>query len=1093
MALSMVPVTAMAEEIADVPEAQEESEDEPKEVVEEIYVSKTGSDESGDGSKENPYATLAKAVAAAPDDATVKVMDDLLMYQVARVTDKHLTITSADTNKPAVLTRINPERSRPNAKEGVKGFAPTQDNARSTYNPAMIEVVTWNEEEGTGDVVSSVILENIILDDAGYYEGTKFEGPDTSGKGGNDNKVQDAIIGAYGISNIEDGEDHSRYVEVILGQGTVLKNFGGMSAVRCTACASVTMENGSKICDEDYTARKSGNAAVWCQSAELVMEEGSVVDNIYKANGVQMQYNGAYTIGGTISNVNGQHGLLVHDPSPDLGRDSYAGVITETGMITGCTNCYYGAVYIQSGTLDFYGKITDNSGTGRGAGLTLNNNYGYVEATMYSGAEISGNSVDRTGGGVCIAEGLFTMKGGTIKGNTAKIGAGVYIHESDVAKFVMEGGVIEDNAATEFGGGIAIDGPRSSCNLVKGTIENNTAEKGGNDLALLDLGYGRLASPYGYMEIFEKMKIEDPEIYTVVDGKYIIADDVCEPFKLGNASGDTIKVLAAVSNNKGWSAPLQTLWYEDAEDVTHFLLSTPKDGNKNLPYYVIAAETTETGLSVGDGYITIYSVPVVDSKDVEIEDVELSGEKYLNVTFDSAKVYEVPYTATYTMSENLANILNQGATLSDFVFTVELDNRMFAKAGVECTATGLTMGEVKAENGIVKVPCTLTGSVEAASLTVSGIGILSAENFKSGESLFSEANVVAEVSGIEYDINIPSNVAETKMVAAKKFEVTFDANDGVWDNGDEERVVEVVEGDTVDKPETPSRSGYKFLYWKYGGEEWDFTNEIDKNMTIKAVWEKKSDGGGNHKPPVVEDEKEDDNKGGSNEQPEMVLGDVLNGGDHFAYVAGYPDGMVRPQQNITRAETAAIFYRLLNADVREVNTTIEHNFSDVPAGEWYEVHVATLSAMGILSGRDNGTFDPNAPITRAEFAAICARFDKGEVEVNQTFKDIAEHWAKDEIEHAAARGWVSGYPDGSYLPEQKITRAEAMVIINRALCRVPETVDDLLPGMKTWVDNQPGDWYYLPVQEATNGHTFEYKDATYERWIELTDVFENNN
>ncbi|MBO5328909.1 MAG: S-layer homology domain-containing protein, partial [Anaerotignum sp.] len=495
-----------------------------------------------------------------------------------------------------------------------------------------------------------------------------------------------------------------------------------------------------------------------------------------------------------------------------------------------------------------------------------------------------------------------------------------------------------------------------------------------------------------------------------------------------------------------------------------------------------------------NGYAVAIVQPTQDygTLTIEADPTELKENK-------NASEYKVSYEAVYTLSQNLASLFEKTKS-GDAEITLQLDeNIAYVENSLEVTSNTYKKVSESYSDGVLTVELKLVPGITEVTAGEDTIltfdTTMPAEEFNKGEVLATTGEMLINISG-STDVTIPGNVAMTVMKKLDEAVVTFDPNGGEWDDDTDEPVkVTVKIGEKVDQPDTPSRSGYRFKGWEdEDGNKWDFDESVEKDMTLYARWDKKSNGGGgNHKPPVVEDEKEDDNKGGSNEQPEMVLGDVLNGGDHFAYVAGYPDGMVRPQQNITRAETAAIFYRLLNADVREANTTTEHNFSDVPAGEWYEVHVATLSAMGILSGRDNGTFDPNAPITRAEFAAICARFDKGEVEVNQTFKDIAEHWAKDEIEHAAARGWVSGYPDGSYLPEQKITRAEAMVIINRALCRVPETVDDLLPGMKTWVDNQPGDWYYLPVQEATNGHTFEYKDATYERWIELTDVFENNN
>ncbi len=215
--------------------------------------------------------------------------------------------------------------------------------------------------------------------------------------------------------------------------------------------------------------------------------------------------------------------------------------------------------------------------------------------------------------------------------------------------------------------------------------------------------------------------------------------------------------------------------------------------------------------------------------------------------------------------------------------------------------------------------------------------------------------------------------------------------------------------------------------------------------------------------------------------------DDLNGTDHFAYIVGYDDGSVHPEANITRAEVATIFFRLLCEDVRKEYLTSTNRFLDVPTDTWYTTPVSTMAAMGILKGYD-GYFRPSDPISRAEFAAIAARFADKMGGESVAFKDISGHWAAPEILKAASLGWVQGY-DGYFRPNDAITRAESMTIINRILCRVPETESDLLPGMKVWVDNMDtSKWYYLAVQEATNTHTFAYKDATYETWVELIET-----
>ncbi len=211
--------------------------------------------------------------------------------------------------------------------------------------------------------------------------------------------------------------------------------------------------------------------------------------------------------------------------------------------------------------------------------------------------------------------------------------------------------------------------------------------------------------------------------------------------------------------------------------------------------------------------------------------------------------------------------------------------------------------------------------------------------------------------------------------------------------------------------------------------------------------------------------------------------------DHYAYIIGYDDGLVHPEANITRAEVATIFFRLLDEETRNQYMTRENHFTDVSADAWYNTAVSTMAAMGIITGRPGGIFDPNANITRAEFAAIAARFDASGNTTGASFTDIYDHWAKKEINIAANNGWVLGYEDGTFRPDQYITRAEAMTLVNRVLQRIPESVDDLHPDMIVWPDNMDTDeWYYLMVQEATNSHYYVRKDNGYESWTNLREV-----
>ena len=262
------------------------------------------------------------------------------------------------------------------------------------------------------------------------------------------------------------------------------------------------------------------------------------------------------------------------------------------------------------------------------------------------------------------------------------------------------------------------------------------------------------------------------------------------------------------------------------------------------------------------------------------------------------------------------------------------------------------------------------------------------------------------------------------------------------------------------------------LYPKDSNKNWGIPENFLKPTVSYTV---SGGSGGNHKPTVT------------------IPDDVptgLNGKDHYAYVVGYPDGMVYPQKNITRAEVATIFFRLLEDETREANMTKSNGYNDMKDGAWYTCAVSTLSKMGIIKGYEDGSFKPDASISRAEFAAIAARFDPDGDKTPATFSDVSSHWAKDEISIAANHGWIKGYEDGSFKPDQKITRAETMTLVNRVLKRLPETKDDLHKDMKTWPDNQKESaWFYLAVQEATNSHYQKLKkDGTHEKWESMRET-----
>ncbi len=210
----------------------------------------------------------------------------------------------------------------------------------------------------------------------------------------------------------------------------------------------------------------------------------------------------------------------------------------------------------------------------------------------------------------------------------------------------------------------------------------------------------------------------------------------------------------------------------------------------------------------------------------------------------------------------------------------------------------------------------------------------------------------------------------------------------------------------------------------------------------------------------------------------------LNKKDHFQYIQGYPDDTVRPEGLITREEVAAVFYRLLDPGYRLTILTDKENFIDVDSGRWSLKHIATLSNGNIIEGYPDGSFKPGNPITRAELAAIASKFDKLSAVQENSFTDIEGHWAIEYINSAAAKGWVKGYPDGTFKPDQYITRAEFVTLVNNVLGRKVHK-DNILEGAKVFPDLLENMWYYEAMMEAINSHTHKMDENMSESWIEI--------
>ena len=744
----------------------------------EIYVSSTGNDEQNTGTKDLPFATLAKAVDAAADGTTIYVMSDLTMDQCARFYDKSLKITSGEGG-PYTITRS-------------ADFKQQSDTARSWYNPAMIEV----QSSSASSV--GLTLSDIVLDDAGMHEGTVFAQA-VSGDGNEDNTVyvQDAIIASNATVPCT----------VTLGKDAVLRNFGGMSAVRATDQAKIVMESGSVIEDTltGHTRTKGSGAdsvgpagAIWLQGGTLVMEEGSKIRNM-DGRGVYAD-GGKVEIGGAISSIaanksamwQANSGIVIHL------RNNAEGTLTSTALIEKISSgsIIYCAGDAKSFKMENGSKITDCP--------KLNGNVIYAQnCTVVIDGEISnvyatGNHILQTDGGtaVTIGEngkilnnhayyGAVYINGtdehldiyGKINGNIcANRGGGVFVRRG--GQFIMNGGAIENNATTAFGGGVCFDasdygGTVPKIELNAGTIRNNLMQAtvgdeyqitGGisNDLAVTGKDYGKCDR---YLYISREAAVGDKAVYFQTGSKTVTPDDSSLDIRLGNTSAANVTALTDASKSMGWNDPLTTLWVQrdGAAELTIGGLTV-----NDLPVYVLSLPVDETGKVLDASEVQVYEAQKTDTgdgDDIDITLPDVSGNGYAVAivqpsqnhgtlvingpeTIERNKTgadYPVTYTVTYDMSESMESIIEQSGGEAEYVLTIDQDVRL----------TG-NPGSFNGES--IQVTYTLPRS-----------------EFKVGDFLLASAKLRITVG--QHDYIIPSNVTKTQKIETT-YSLTTQVNGG---------------------------------------------------------------------------------------------------------------------------------------------------------------------------------------------------------------------------------------------------------------------------------------------------------------------------
>ena len=743
----------------------------------EIYVSSTGNDEGNNGTKDLPFATLTKAVDAAADGATIYVMSDLTMDQCARFYDKSLKITSG-AGGPFTITRS-------------ADFKQQSDTARGRYNPAMIEV----QSSSASSV--GLTLSNIVLDDAGRHEGTVFAQA-VSGNGNADNNntifVQDAIIASNATVPCT----------VTLGKGAVLRNFGGMSAVRVTEKAKLVMESGSKIEDTTVTDRVKGDSgsvgpagAIWVQNASVEMKADSEISNVIGravyADG------GKVSIGGKIINIKADEDMWEKSNGTVLHLRNSA-IAEFSGIAEQCSGGVL--VITDKATFDMkQGALLGNSDDAAGVKTNEDPDWSKVDKADYGinrniitiNGEITG--IKNSKNPIQFKYGTLTIgESGYIHDNAADYGA-LYIQRDAVVhiygkinnnvsagrggalgmpghgfvtlymypgaemknnrsartgggaslntcKFIMYGGEISGNTG-KTGGGIYL-ASSASVDILGGTITSNTADIGSNDLTVTPSNWGTNSI---YLYISDKALIGNPAVYMEKNTKTVSPVD--RNIKLHNASGDSIDALSSASGAKGWSSPLVTFWTQrdGAANLTVGGLTL-----KDLPVYVLTLPVDETGKVLDASKVQVYEAQKTDTGDIDITLPDVSGNGY-------AVAIVQPSQNHGTLVINGPETIEKNKTSADYPVTYTVTYAMsesmksIIEQSVGEAEYGLTIDhDIRLEGN--------PGSFNGESIQVTYR--LPNSEFKVGDVLLASAKLTITVGG--YDYIVPSKVTKTQEV-----------------------------------------------------------------------------------------------------------------------------------------------------------------------------------------------------------------------------------------------------------------------------------------------------------------------------------------
>ena len=1041
----------------------------PDNSMEAVYVSSAletdqdipvGNDETGTGTPDSPFASLYLAVDKVKSDGTIYLLSDLTSTKYAFVDSKSITIDG----KGHSITR------------GVS-FTAEVDGGRGGYNPAMIEVANN----------STLTLTNITLDDAYSTEGTEFlEQKTGENKGDNSQKVQDAIIAAYSGGGT-----------IILDDGSTLKNFGGMSAIRVgeqynsdptpPVTSQVIMKSGSQITDDlDSSDRTGGVAAIWSQGGNIVMEAGASIKDI-DGRAIYLEDGGNATVNGSIQNITA-NSVMTSDPAK--------GSTPGEGALGGFGGIAVAALGNSHFTLESAGSISDiktdpNDENGGDVAIWLApGSFVMEENSRMENIETIG-LVDNNGGTIDIGgtitncnsknvlfrlrgtQNTFKLQESGIITNCSTTDAGiVYLNMGKPT--IQIDGEISDIAAGEI---IFISGnglrPGGTCTLSKTGIiteVSGDAILAGDPSEVTILGeishcagyairYTPVTTTYDGVTGSSLLKIESGARITDnhAGGTQILVTSRKDNKKEKPYSADTAKKHILISNDdvilsnrgieldNGFTITLS----ENYDDVKLGNLSTDNDTTLNeesskrgwqnaLATFWVESETAQeltlSGLSSVEEELPIYAL-VMPTGDEGVILTESSATVYA-VTGNGDGTYTLNLPATYETGWAVALVqptnnygtltltpnpetLQEGATSYSIQYTATFEPSESFKNELKQL---IQNDDERTYTLTFTLDSRLTGKDETLTKTVT------LDELEAG-----------------FNVSIPTTTVDGTVLSAGDLLVTSVTLEGSLPPEDDGKTVTLVDTATVTvtpKPEEP--------------------DEPDDPTPPPYI------------PPVDPDEPADPDDTG--------VSDLLNTEDHIQYLFGYPDGTFGPENNMTRAEVAQMFYNLLLDQDVEITKT----FDDVPANAWYAKAVNTLASLDIISGVGDNKFEPERSITRAEFTAMAMKFAVGGEEGENIFSDVDEDdWFYEAVVNSIQYGWIHGYGDGTFRPNNPITRAEVTAIVNNMLGRAADEdfVDEHAEELTPFSDIEKH-WAYYHIVEATNDHDYT-KPSSGENWTKL--------